>query len=124
MFKRGDIYYTNLGPATDRCTCGVRPVVIVSNDTANAYSPTVTVIPMTSLMKKRNQPTHVILRRKDASGLTRPSMVLCEQVRSIDKEKLGMRVGRIISQDAMEEIAHALQVQIGIICPNGRLKVD
>lgn len=124
MFRRGDIHYTDLGPATDCCACGVRPVVIISNDTANAYSPTVTIIPMTSRMKKRNQPTHVILRRKDASGISRPSMALCEQVRSIDKEKLGSRVGRIISQDAMEEIARALQVQIGVISPNGRLKVD
>lgn len=124
MFKRGDIYYTDLGAVTGCCQCGVRPVVIVSNDTANLYSPTVTIIPLTSQIKKRSQPTHVILGRHEATGLTKPSMVLCEQVRSMDKERLGDHVGRVISRDAMNKITHALQVQIGAFSPNGRLRVD
>ena len=66
-------------------------------------------------MKKRNQPTHVILGQREATGLTKPSMALCEQVRSMDKDRLGDRVGRVISRDAMSKITHALQVQIGAV---------
>lgn len=124
MLKRGDIYYADLGAVTGFCTCGLRPVVIVSNDAANATSPTVTVVPLTSRMKKLNQPTHVVLNRREATGLTMPSMALCEQVRSLDKDKLGKRVGRIICRDTMRRISRAIQVQIGVISPNGRLKVD
>ncbi len=115
MYKRGDIYYTDLGAVIGCCQCGVRPVVIVSNDTANLHSPTVTIVPLTSQMKKRNQPTHVILGQREATGLSKPSMALCEQVRSMDKDKLGDRVGRIISKDAMNKITHALKVQIGAV---------
>ena len=115
MCKRGDIYYTDLGTVTGSCQCGVRPVVIVSNDTANIHSPTVTVVPLTSQIKKRSQPTHVVLGSREATGLSRPSMVLCEQVRPLDKEQLGDCVGRIISDEAMNRITHAIQVQIGAV---------
>ena len=103
MCKRGDIYFTDLGAVTGCCQCGVRPVIIVSNDTANEHSPTITVVPLTSQMKKRNQPTHVVLGHREATGLSKPSMVLCEQV------------GRIVSRDAMNRITRGLQVQIGAV---------
>ena len=115
MCKRGDIYFTDLGAVTSCCQCGVRPVIIVSNDTANEHSPTITVVPLTSQMKKRNQPTHVVLGHREATGLSKPSMVLCEQVRSLDKTALGNCVGRIVSRDAMNRITRGLQVQIGAV---------
>lgn len=115
MCKRGDIYYSDLGAVTGCCQCGIRPVVIVSNDTANYHSPTVTIVPLTSQIKKRNQPTHVILGQRETTGLSKPSLVLCEQVRSMDKAMLGNRVGRVISREAMSKITHALQVQIGAV---------
>ena len=115
MCKRGDIYFTDLGAVTGCCQCGVRPVIIVSNDTANEHSPTITVVPLTSQMKKRNQPTHVVLGHREATGLSKPSMVLCEQVRSLDKTALGNFVGRIVSMDAMNRITRGLQVQIGAV---------
>lgn len=124
MCKRGDIYFTDLGAVTGSCQSGVRPVIIVSNDTANEHAPMVTVVPLTTQMKKRNRPTHVVLGHREATGLSKPSMVLCEQVRPLDKAVLGNCVGRIISADAMNKITHALQVQIGVFFPNGRLKVD
>ena len=115
MCKRGDIYYTDLGAVTGCCQGGGRPVGIVCNDVANLHSPTVTIVPLTSQIKKRNQPTHVILGHREATGLNKPSMALCEQVRSMDKSMLGHCVGRVISQGAMDRITRGLQVQIGAI---------
>ena len=124
MCKRGDIYYSDLGAFGGSCQSGMRPVIIVSNDVANLHSPVVTIVPLTTQLKKRGQPTHVVLEHRDATGLNRPSMALCEQVRPLDKSNLKDCVGRVTSTDAMDRITHALQVQIGAFSPNGRLRVD
>lgn len=124
MCKRGDIYYSDLGVFGGSCQSGMRPVIIVSNDVANLHSPTVTIVPLTSKIKKQNQPTHVLLKRRDTVGLNKLSMALCEQVRPLDKADLKDCIGRVTSTDAMDKITHALQVQIGAFSPNGRLRVD
>jgi len=115
MCKRGDIYYADLGEFCGSYQNGVRPVVIVSNDVANLYSPMVTIVPLTTQIKKRGQPTHVLLEYNDATGLSRPSMVLCEQVRPLNKSDLRNWVGRVVRTEAMDRITHALQVQIGAV---------
>ena len=74
-----------------------------------------TIVPLTSQIKKPNQPTHVILGQRETTGLSKPSLALCEQVRSMDKAMLGNRVGRVISREAMSKITHALQVQVGAV---------
>lgn len=114
MCKRGDIYFADLGETNGGSEQGgVRPVLIVSNDTANCHSPVITVVPMTGRIKKVHQPTHVVVFPDQCSGLSKPSMVLAEQVISIDKARLKNYRGRIASRKIMREVTEALQVQIG-----------
>lgn len=114
MCRRGDIYYADLGAVTGNCQCGVRPVIVVSNDAANTHSPVVTVVPLTTRIKRLYLPTHVVLHHNDATGLNRRSLALCEQVRSLDKVRLMERIGSVSSGAVMDRITHALQVQIGV----------
>ena len=89
-----DIYYANLSKNTVQSEQGgIRPVIIIQNDTGNKYSPTVIVLPMTSEIKKENQPTHCILHKTEINGLEVDSMVLAEQIRVIDKSRLLDRIG-------------------------------
>ena len=112
--RRMEIWYARLRtPDWSRVQGGTRPVVIVSNDTANVYSPVITVVPMTSRMKKLIQPTHVLLTPDDCEGIRCESLALAEQVTSIDKTQLLDRRGRVVSPRARREITDALQVQIG-----------
>ena len=117
MCRRGDIYYVDFGDdLSSRRQCGFRPAIVVSNDTANRYAPIVTVVPLTSKVKKKHfQPTHVLIGKQAASGLSRESMALAEQVVTIDKEKLVEYTGRILDPETMEQLTRALQIQIGAI---------
>ena len=88
------MYYANLSKNTVHSEQGgIRPVIIIQNDTGNKYSPTVIVLPMTSEIKKENQPTHCILHKTEINGLEVDSMVLAEQIRVIDKSRLLDRIG-------------------------------
>ena len=115
MCRRGDIYYADLGTPTGCCQSGFRPVLIVSNNTANAHAPVITVVPITSRYKAMHMPTHVVLHRCAVTGLTQTSVALAEQVTTIDKAQLQNRAGAVLDEQLMEQITHALQVQIGAI---------
>ena len=117
MCKRGDIYFVNCGCDTSSSLqCGVRPVLVVSNDVANAHSPVVTVVPLTGqLRKKRSLPTHVLIPCSKRHGLTQPSVALAEQVTSMDKSKLVERRGHIKDHSIMARVTEALQIQIGAV---------
>ncbi len=116
MCKRGDIYFVDFGKNIDtRKQCGVRPVVVVSNNRANAYSPVITVVPLTSkIHKKRFLPTHVYIPVTAGCGLDYPSVALAEQVDSIDKSMLLEKRGYISSKSLMSQITKAIQIQVGV----------
>jgi mRNA interferase MazF len=109
---RGDIYYADLSPVVGSEQGGVRPVLIVQNDVGNRFSPTVIAAAITSQQSKANLPTHISL---DAvhSGLSRDSIVLLEQVRTLDKHRLKERMGKL-NDDDMERVDHALSISFGL----------
>lgn len=112
MIKRGEIYLANLNPSLGSEQSGIRPVLIIQNDTGNRYSPTVIVLAITSKGKK-NIPTHVKI---DAmQGLEKDSVVLVEQVRTVDKERLIKKLG-MLSFEKMQEIKEALKISLNIRC--------
>lgn len=115
MCKRGDIYYADFGVKMDSCEQGgIRPAVVVSNNKANANSPVITVVPLTTkIWKKPYLPTHVQIPYSVTTGLHRKSMALAEQVETIDKKKLTEKIGEISDDLLMEQITVALQIQIG-----------
>ena len=118
MCKRGDIYLADCGRGDNDSSLqrGVRPVLVVSNDKANTYSPVVTVVPLTSrTRKKRSLPTHVLIPRAKGYGLTRPSVALAEQVTAIDKDRLTKLWGHVTDQGLMARVTAALLIQIGVV---------
>ena len=111
--KRGDIYYADLSPVVGSEQGGVRPVLIVQNDVGNKYSPTVIAAAITSQQDKSRMPTHINVNG-DACGLSKDSVVLLEQVRTIDKQRLKERMGNLSVAD-MNKINKALTVSFGFI---------
>ncbi len=107
---RGDIYMADLSETIGSEQGGLRPVVIIQNDTGNKYSPTLIVIPMTS-QKKRYVPTHVDVGTE--GGLTKSSTVLCEQIKTIDKSRLIKHIGTFTS-NTMQRINQALCISMGL----------
>ncbi len=93
--KRGDIYYADLSPVVGSEQGGVRPVLIIQNDTGNRYSPTVIAAAITSQTGKTRLPTHIDLPVDQSCGLSRDSVVLLEQVRTLDKKRLRERMGHV-----------------------------
>lgn len=110
--KRGDIYYADLSPVIGSEQGGVRPVLIVQNDVGNKYSPTVIAAAITSQQDKSRLPTHINVNG-DACGLSKDSVVLLEQVRTLDKKRLKERMGNLTPQD-MNKINKALFVSFGL----------
>ena len=110
--KRGDIYYADLSPVVGSEQGGVRPVLIVQNDTGNKHSPTVIAAAITSKTDKARLPTHIELSG-NSFGLTRDSIVLLEQVRTIDKRRLKEKMGRG-DEDVMTKIDNAIAVSLGL----------
>lgn len=113
--KRGEIYYADLSPVVGSEQGGVRPVLIVQNDLGNRYSPTVIAAAITSQRDKSKLPTHIELSSRSC-GLSRDSVVLLEQVRTLDKRRLKERMGRL-DEDAMAKIDRALSVSFGLRSP-------
>ncbi len=111
--KRGDIYYADLSPVVGSEQGGVRPVLIVQNDVGNKYSPTVIAAAITSQQDKSRLPTHISVNG-NACGLSKDSVVLLEQVRTLDKQRLKERMGNL-SQNDMNKINKALTVSFGLI---------
>ena len=111
--KRGDIYYADLSPVVGSEQGGLRPVLIIQNDIGNRYSPTVIAAAITSRMGKNRLPTHIDIHA-DRVGLAKDSVVLLEQVRTIDKQRLKERMGNLSVAD-MNKINKALTVSFGLI---------
>ena len=107
---RGEIYFADLSPVIGSEQGGGRPVLIVQNDTANRFSPTVIVAVFTSKLTKHDLPTHVTIQ-PEISGLRRTSIMLAEQLRTIDKSRLGRRIGKL-NDDWMQLVDEALQVSL------------
>jgi mRNA interferase MazF len=110
--KRGDIYYADLSPVVGSEQGGVRPVLIVQNDTGNRYSPTVIAAAITSQTNKAKLPTHISIAAPD-SGLPKDSVVLLEQIRTLDKRRLREHMGRV-SGELMGKIDAAIAVSFGL----------
>ena len=112
VVKRGDIYYADLRPVVGSKQGGVRPVLIIQNDMGNRYSPTVICAAMTSRVGKSDLPTHAWVSARD-SGLKCDSLVLCEQIRTLEKRRLRAKAGRIDGM-AMARVDAALLCALGI----------
>ncbi|MDO4485302.1 MAG: type II toxin-antitoxin system PemK/MazF family toxin [Bacillota bacterium] len=110
--KKGDLYFADLSPVMGSEQGGVRPVLVVQNDVGNKFSPTIIVAAVTSRRNKADLPTHVELEAED-NGLTRNSVVLLEQLRTIDKRRLKERIGTI-DKTRLPEVNEALSVSLGI----------
>ncbi len=110
--KRGDIFYADLSPVVGSEQGGLRPVLIIQNDVGNRYSPTVIAAAITSKMGKSRLPTHIDIHA-DKVGLAKDSVVLLEQVRTLDKRRLKERMGHLDEQ-TMQTVNSAIAVSFGI----------
>ena len=114
MVKRGDIYFADLSPVVGSEQGGMRPVLIVQNDTGNRHSPTVIAAAITSQTGKANLPTHITLSaRSGGGGLNRDSVILLEQIRTLDKSRLRGRMGKL-DAGTMSAVDSALAVSFGL----------
>jgi mRNA interferase MazF len=112
IVKRGDIYYADLSPVVGSEQGGMRPVLIVQNDTGNKHSPTVIAAAITSQTGKAKLPTHIELSGRSV-GLTRDSVILLEQIRTLDKSRLREKMGRL-DGETMTQVDNALAVSFGL----------
>ncbi|KRN27314.1 type II toxin-antitoxin system PemK/MazF family toxin [Liquorilactobacillus mali] len=110
--KRGDIFYADLSPVVGSEQGGMRPVLIIQNNIGNRYSPTVIVAAITAKIQKPKMPTHVGLVAAEV-GIEKDSVVLLEQIRTIDKQRLKDKIAHI-SELEMNEINQALDVSLGL----------
>ena len=112
MIRRGEIFYADLSPVIGSEQGGVRPVLIVQNDIGNKYSPTVIVAAITSQINKAKLPTHIEISAVEY-GLPKDSVILLEQIRTIDKKRLKEKIG-YLSSEIMEKVHVALQIRVGV----------
>lgn len=116
--KRGDIYYADLSPVVGSEQGGIRPVLIVQNDIGNRYSPTVIAAAITSRMGKTKLPTHIDIYA-DEVGLAKDSVILLEQIRTLDKRRLREKMGHL-DTSAMEKVNSAISVSFGLVSEEER----
>lgn len=109
--RRGDIFFADLNPVIGSEQGGLRPVLVVQNDIGNTYSPTTIVVALTSRIKRAKLPTHVEVS-KIKYNLDRDSVILCEQIRTVDKRRLKERIGEL-DEAAMELVNAALEISLG-----------
>ncbi len=109
--RRGDIFFADLSPVVGSEQGGIRPVLVVQNDVGNRHSPTVIVCAITSQVEKARLPTHVPLGAQ--AGLERQSVVLSEQIRTVDKQRLREKVTSLDPQ-VMAKVAEALGISLGL----------
>jgi mRNA interferase MazF len=112
IIKRGDIFYADLSPVVGSEQGGVRPVLIVQNDIGNKYSPTVIAAAITSQINKAKLPTHIEISAKEY-GLQKDSVILLEQIRTIDKKRLREKNGHL-DDELMEKVNEALGISFGL----------
>lgn len=110
--KRGDIYYADLSPVVGSEQGGIRPVLIIQNDVGNKYSPTVIATAITSQINKAKMPTHIEIDANEY-GLSKNSVVLAEQIRTIDKKRLKEKIGHL-DDKLMYRVNQALEVSFGL----------
>ena len=113
IIKRGDMFYADLSPVVGSEQGGIRPVLVIQNNMGNKYSPTVIVSAITSQMNKNRLPTHIELDSEEF-GLKSDSVVLAEQIRTIDKSRLKEKIGHIDNDYIMNKIDNALGVSFGL----------
>lgn len=111
MIKRGEIYYADLSPVVGSEQGGLRPILIVQNDVGNKYSPTVIVAAITSQLTKAKLPTHIEVGQN--YGLQKDSVILLEQIRTLDKQRLQEKIGELDSFK-MAQVNNALTISLGI----------
>ena len=111
--RRGDIYYADLSPVIGSEQGGLRPVLIIQNDIGNKYSPTVIAAAITSKMSKTKLPTHIDIMG-DNAGLAKDSIILLEQIRTIDKKRLKEKMGHL-DDTIMSNVNNAIQVSFGLL---------
>lgn len=109
--KRGDVYYADLSPVIGSEQGGIRPVVVIQNDMGNKYSPTTIIAPITSRSGKSQLPTHVEVAKDDINGLETDSIILLEQVRTVDKKRLKEHVGHV-SAYVLKKINDGLKISL------------
>ncbi|MGI6731507.1 MAG: type II toxin-antitoxin system PemK/MazF family toxin [Anaerovoracaceae bacterium] len=112
IVKKGDIFFADLSPVVGSEQGGVRPVLVVQNDIGNKYSPTIIVAAVTSQINKAKLPTHVEIGAL-GHGLNKDSVVLMEQLRTIDKKRLKEKIGKV-DQDIIEHVNEALSVSLAL----------
>ncbi len=112
MVKRGDIFYADLSPVVGSEQGGLRPVLIVQNDVGNKYSPTVIAAAITSQVTKAKLPTHIGVYA-ESYGLAKDSVILLEQMRTIDKTRLKEKMGHL-DEDVMDKVNDAISVSLGL----------
>lgn len=115
--RRGDLFYADLNPVVGSEQGGIRPVLVIQNDVGNHFSPTVVAAAITSRKAKNSLPTQILL--ENVPGLAPTSLLLLEQLRTIDRKRLRGYIGRI-SKEKMLEVDAALAISIGIGYPNER----
>ena len=114
VYRRGDLYLANLNPYKGSEQGGTRPVLVLQNDDGNFFCPTLIIAPLTTVLKKMKQPTHVYIR--SAKGLTAPSIVALEQIDTIDKCRVLGYLGKI-SKEQMSLVEDAMLKSLGIEIP-------
>lgn len=113
MIKRGEIYFAQLNPVVGSEQGGIRPVVVVQNDIGNQYSPTTIILAITSQINKAKLPTHIELKA-ETYGLERDSVILAEQIRTIDKTRLKQRIA-VLQEETMKKVDHAMLISLALI---------
>ncbi|TCZ76552.1 type II toxin-antitoxin system PemK/MazF family toxin [Paenibacillus albiflavus] len=113
IVKRGDVFFADLSPVVGSEQGGVRPVLIIQNDIGNRFSPTVIVAAITAQIQKAKLPTHVEIDA-EVHGFDRDSVILLEQVRTIDKQRLTDKITHL-DEEMMGKVDDALQVSLGLI---------
>ncbi|MDQ0208562.1 type II toxin-antitoxin system PemK/MazF family toxin [Alkalicoccobacillus murimartini] len=113
IVKRGDVYFADLSPVVGSEQGGVRPVLIIQNDIGNRFSPTVIVAAITAQIQKAKLPTHVEINAKKY-GFDRDSVILLEQVRTIDKQRLTDKITHL-DDNMMNSVNEALFISLGLV---------
>ncbi len=113
IVKRGDVFYADLSPVVGSEQGGVRPVLVVQNDVGNKYSPTIIISAITSQINKAKLPTHVEISASEF-GLNKDSVVLLEQIRTVDKRRLREKIGHF-NDELMEKVNEGLLISFGLV---------
>jgi mRNA interferase MazF len=113
IVKRGEVYYADLSPVVGSEQGGIRPVLIIQNDIGNKYSPTVIVSAITSQIDKAKLPTHLEVKAADY-GLEKDSVILLEQIRTLDKKRLREKVA-YLDDEMMAKVDEAIKISLGLI---------